>query len=79
MSSRKTLDRLSVQFLKKEGVISLFFYVLQHIFAIFFAIRLHMSKKCSTFALEIGKRMYNTSSGETEGATLGSDLGGIAG
>lgn len=38
-----------------------------------------MSDYCCTFALEIGKRMYNTSSGETEGATLGSDLGGIAG
>ena len=39
-----------------------------------------MSKKSSTFALEIGKTLIiDHSAGETDGATLGSDLEGLAG
>lgn len=71
-------NRVCVQFLKKEGAISLFF-MFYNIFLQFFLQNACICQIIVVLLHSKSERMYNTSSGETEEATLGSDLGGIAG
>ena len=72
-------NRVCVRFLKGEGAFAPSFFMFYNIFLHFFLKTLAYVRLLLYLCTRNRKRMNNTSSGETEEATLGSDLGGIAG